>query len=113
MKLIKAIVNTDHLDALRDRLFDKGAPGLTVDNVMGIGKPLSQMRYSESRGFVPKFFAKSRIEIVVEDDRVDELVDTIRQVCATGKIGDGKIFVTPVDRVVRIRTGEDGQDALY
>ncbi len=113
MKLIKAIVNTDHLDALRDRLFDKGAPGLTVDNVMGIGKPLSQMRYSESRGFVPKFFAKSRIEIVVEDDRLEEIVDAIRTVCHTGSIGDGKIFVLPVEDAVRIRTGERGTDALY
>ncbi len=113
MKLIKAMVNTDHLDELRDRLFELGAPGLTVDSVMGIGKPLSQMRYAEGRGFVPKFFAKSRIEIVVEDDRVEEIVDAIRTVCHTGNIGDGKIFVLPVEDAVRIRTGERGTDALY
>ncbi len=113
MKLIKAIVNTDRLDELRDRLFEIGAPGITVDNVMGIGKPLSQMRYSETKGFVPKFFAKSRVEIVVEDDRVDEVVEAVRTVCCTGSIGDGKIFILPVDGVVRIRTGERDQDALY
>ena len=113
MKLIKAIVNTDRLDELRDRLFEIGAPGLTVDNVMGIGKPLSQMRYSETKGFVPKFFAKSRVEIVVEDDRVEEVVEAIRTVCCTGNIGDGKIFILPVDGVLRIRTGERDQDALY
>ncbi len=113
MKLIKAIVNTDRLDELRDRLFEIGAPGLTVDNVMGIGKPLSQMRYSETKGFVPKFFAKSRVEIVVEDDRVEEVVEAIRSVCRTGNIGDGKIFILPVDGVLRIRTGERDQDALY
>lgn len=113
MKLVKAIVNTDFLDQLRDRLFDLGAPGLTVDSVMGIGKPLGQMRYSEKRGFVPKFFAKSRVEIVLEDERVAEVVDAIREVCNTGRIGAGKIFVLPVDDVVRIRTAERGRDALY
>jgi len=113
MKMIQAIVNTDRLDELRDRLFEIGAPGLTVDNVMGIGKPLGQMRYSDTRGFVPKFFAKSRVQIVAEDDRVDEIVEAVRTVCHTGQIGDGKIFVLPVDEVVRIRTNERGSKALY
>ncbi|WP_025321962.1 P-II family nitrogen regulator [Deferrisoma camini] len=113
MKMIQAIVNTDRLDELRDRLFEIGAPGLTVDSVMGIGKPLGQMRYSDSRGFVPKFFAKSRVQIVAEDDRVDEIVEAVRTVCHTGQIGDGKIFVLPVDEVVRIRTNERGSRALY
>jgi nitrogen regulatory protein PII len=113
VKLIKAVVNTDRLDELRDRLFEIGAPGLTVDSVMGIGKPLGQMRYSESRGFVPKFFAKSRVEIVLEDQRVPEVVEAIRSVCNTGRIGAGKIFVLPVEQVVRIRTGDSGQEALY
>lgn len=113
MKLIKAIVNTDRLDALRDRLFELGAPGVTVDSVMGIGKPLSQMRYSETRGFIPKFFAKSRVEIVLEDERVAEVVAAIEAECRTGQFGDGKIFVLPVDAVHRIRTGEMGKDALY
>jgi len=113
MKLLLAIINTDHLDELRDRLFELGAPGLTVDGVIGIGKPLSQMRYTEQRGFIPRFFARSRVEIVVEDSRVDELVGVIQQVCRTGHTGDGKIFVLPVEQAVRIRTGEEGQDALY
>jgi len=113
VKLIKAIVNTDHLDELRDRLFELGAPGLTVDSVMGIGKPLSQMRYSETRGFIPKFFAKSRVEIVLEDERVPEVVAAVQAVCRTGQIGDGKIFVLPVEEVHRIRTGETGKRALY
>lgn len=113
MKLIKAIVNTDRLDELRDRLFELGAPGMTVDSVMGIGKPLGQMRYSESRGFIPRFFARSRIEIIIESERVDEVLQAIQSVCRTGNIGDGKIFVLPVDEVVRIRTGEVGKDALY
>ncbi len=113
MKLIQAIINTDRLDELRDRLFELGAPGLTVDSVMGIGKPLSQMRYSENRGFIPKFFAKSRVQIVVEAERVPELVEAIRVLCATGRDGDGKIFVLPVDDAVRVRTGETGRKALY
>ena len=113
MKLIKAIVNTDRLDELRDRLFELGAPGLTVDSVMGIGKPLSQMRYAEGRGFIPKFFAKSRVEIVLEDERVPEVVEAIRAVCHTGNTGDGKVFVLPVDDVIRVRTGERGKKALY
>ena len=113
MKLLIAIVNTDHLDELRDRLFEVGAPGLTVDGVMGIGKPLSQMRYSEVRGFIPKFFARSRVEIVVGDDKVDEIAEVIQNVCRTGQIGDGKIFVLPVEQAIRIRTGEEGREALY
>jgi nitrogen regulatory protein P-II 1 len=113
VKLVIAIVNTDHLDELRDRLFDIGAPGLTVDGIMGIGKPLSQMRYSEAKGFIPKFFARSRVEIVVEDERVDELAAVIQQVCRSGRTGDGKIFVLPVERAIRVRTGEEGQEALY
>ena len=113
MKLIKAVVNTDRLDELRDRLFELGAPGVTVDNVMGIGKPLSQMRYSESLGFVPKFFAKSRVEIVLEDERVGEVVDAIQAVCKSDRFGDGKIFLLPVEDAVRVRTGERGKDALY
>lgn len=113
MKLIKAVVNTDRLDELRDRLFELGAPGLTVDSVMGIGKPLGQMRYAEGRGFIPKFFAKSRVEIVIEDERVEEVVATVQQVCRSGNIGDGKIFVLPVADVIRVRTGERGKEALY
>ncbi len=113
MKLIKAIVNTDRLDELRDRLFEIGAPGITVDSVIGIGKPLGQMRYSEQRGFVPRFFARSRIELVVEDARVGEILAAIQAVCRTGQPGDGKIFVLPVADAVRIRTGESGDDALY
>ncbi len=111
--MLIAIVNTDQLDELRDRLFEIGAPGLTVDGVMGIGKPLSQMRYSEARGFIPKFFARSRVEIVVEDDRVDEIAEVIQKVCRSGRIGDGKIFILPVERAIRIRTGEEGREALY
>ncbi|MFU8856899.1 MAG: P-II family nitrogen regulator [Deferrisomatales bacterium] len=113
MKLIQAIVNTDRLDAIRDRLFELGAPGLTVDSVTGIGKPLGQMRYSETRGFVPRFFANSRVQVVLEDDRVPEVVAAIQEVCRTGHFGDGKIFVIPVEEVVRIRTGETGKQALY
>jgi nitrogen regulatory protein P-II 1 len=71
------------------------------------------MRYSESRGFIPKFFAKSRVEIVLEDERVPEVVEAIRAVCSSGRIGDGKIFVLPVEEVVRVRTGEKGKEALY
>lgn len=113
MKLIKAIINTDRLDELRDRLFELGAPGLTVDSVMGIGKPLGQMRYAEGRGFIPKFFAKSRVEIVLEDERVPEVVGAIQDVCRTGSTGDGKIFVLSVDEIIRVRTGEQGKKALY
>ncbi|PLX39954.1 MAG: transcriptional regulator [Deltaproteobacteria bacterium] len=113
LKLICAIVKTEKIDDLRQKLFEMGAPGITVQNVMGIGKPLGHLRYSESHGFVPKFFAGTRVEIVAEDEQVDEIVDTITSVCRTGEVGDGKVFVWPVERVVRVRTGEKGKDALY
>lgn len=113
MKLIRAIVHTDRIDDLRQRLFEVGAPGMTVDNVMGIGKPLGHLRYTEDKGFIPKFFSNSSLEIVTEDERVDEICEIIQSICRTGNVGDGKIFISPVDSVIRIRTGEKGSDALY
>ena len=113
MKLICAIIKTEKIDDLRQKLFEMSAPGITVQNVMVIGKPLGHLRYSESHGFVPKFFASTRVEIVAEDEQVEEIVNTITEICRTGKVGDGKIFVWPVDSVVRIRTGEKGKEALY
>jgi nitrogen regulatory protein P-II 1 len=113
VKLIKAIVHIDMIDELRQKLFELGAPGVTLDNVTGIGKPLGHLRYSEDKGFTPKFSGNTRIELVVEDDRVDEICDAIVAVCRTGNVGDGKIFILPVEGVIRIRTGEKDKEALY
>ena len=113
MKLIKAIVHIDIVEDLRLKLFELGAPGVTLDNVTGIGKPLGHLSYSEAKGFTPKFSGNTRIEIVVDDERVDEICQTIVAVCRTGNVGDGKIFVLPVEKVIRIRTGEVDKEALY
>ena len=113
MKLIRAIVHTDRIDDLRQRLFEVGAPGMTVNNVMGIGKPLGHLRYTEDKGFIPKFFSNSCLEIVAEDERVEEICEIIQSICKTGNVGDGKIFILPVESVIRIRTGEKDSDALY
>ncbi len=113
MKMIVAYVNPEKLWELKKRLFEIGAPGMSVDNFMGIGKPM--MKYKElmeKHGAIPKFFPKTRVEVVCTDDRVDEIVDVIIDVCRTKHPGDGKIFVLPVEDAIRIRTKERGEEAL-
>jgi nitrogen regulatory protein P-II 1 len=112
VKLITAIVKPFKIEDVRDALKAAGAQGLTVTEVRGFGRQgghAENYRGSEYRiDFVPKI----RIELVVEDDAVDGIVDTIQRSAATGKIGDGKIWVTEVERIIRIRTGEEGPDAV-
>ena len=113
MKMIIAYVNPEKLWELKKKLFEIRAPGLSVDNFMGIGKPLAKHReMMEKYGAIPKFFPKTRVEIVVTDDRVEEIIEAITEICRTGNPGDGKIFVLPVEDAVRIRTGERKEKAL-
>ena len=113
MKMVVAYVNPDKLWELKKKLFEIGAPGMSVDNFLGIGKPLKHYReVIEKQGAVPKFFPKTRVEIVCEDEAVDKIISTIVTTCKTGNYGDGKIFVLPVEEAIRIRTGEKGEDAL-
>ncbi len=113
MKMIIAYVNPEKLWELKKRLFEIRAPGMSVDNFMGIGKPLAKHReMMEKYGAIPKFFPKTRVEIVAPDDMVEGIINAIVDVCRTGHPGDGKIFVLPVDDAVRIRTGERGEQAI-
>lgn len=115
MKQIRLFTRHENLNGIREKLFHVGAPGLSVVEAQGIGKPLGQMS-SEDDGRptpLPNFKKMACVEVVCEDEQVDELVDTLIEICHTGSQGDGKIFVTDVGEAIRIRTGQRGNDALY
>lgn len=115
MKMIKCNMRLEKLEAVREKLFVLGVPGLTVSEVMGIGKPMHQMKPEEgsTSANIPQFHQRVEVSIILEDDGVDEVVDMLVSTVRTGNLGDGKIFVFPVDDVIRIRTGERGDKALY
>ncbi|MFQ5444710.1 MAG: P-II family nitrogen regulator [Nitrospinales bacterium] len=110
--MVKCYIRHEKLETVREKLFELGVPGLSVTDVRGIGKPMSQLK-SVPGSKVPHFHPRVEISIVLEDLAVDEVVDMLVATVQTGKMGDGKIFVLPVDEAVRIRTGEKGEDALY
>ena len=112
MKLITAVVKPFRLDDVKDALKDAGVTGITVTEVRGFGRQGGHTETYRGAEYKIDFVPKSQLELVVDDDRVDELVDVIADAARTEKIGDGKIWVTDVDRVVRIRTGEEGSDAV-
>lgn len=115
MKMIKCNMRYEKLDAVREKLFALGVPGLTVSEVKGIGKPMHQMKPEEGSvaANVPQFHQRVEVSIVLEDEGVEEVVEMLVSTIRTGNLGDGKIFIFPVDDVVRIRTGERGNNALY
>ena len=112
MKLITAIVKPFKLEDVRQALGEAGVQGLTVTEVKGFGRQKGHTELYRGAEYVVDFLPKVRIEVVVADDQVDPCVETITTAARTGKIGDGKIFVTPVETVVRIRTGETNEDAI-
>jgi nitrogen regulatory protein PII len=112
VKLITAIVKPFKVDDVRDALKTAGVTGLTVTEVRGFGRQGGHAETYRGAEYHIDFVPKIRIELVVEDDAVDSIVDTIQRSAATGKIGDGKIWVTEVERIIRIRTGEEGPDAV-
>lgn len=112
MKMVKCYIRYEKLEAVREKLFELGVPGLSVTDVKGIGKPLSQLK-SAPGSKAPLFRPRVEILIVLEDHAVDEVVDALAATVQTGNMGDGKIFILPVEDAVRIRTGERGVDALY
>ena len=111
MKMIQCYIQHDRLEAVREKLFELGVPGLSIIDAKGIGKPLSQYQSAEDR--VPQFKPRVELTIVLEDEAVEEVVETLAQTARTGNLGDGKIFVLPVEEAVRVRTGERGKQALY
>ncbi|MGD9704344.1 MAG: P-II family nitrogen regulator [Acidimicrobiia bacterium] len=112
MKLITAIVKPHKLDEVKDALKAVGVQGLTVHEARGFGRQGGHSETYRGAEYTIEFVPKTRIEIVVDDSAADGVVDAIRGAAATGKIGDGKIWVSDVSRLVRVRTGEEGHDAL-
>ena len=112
MKLVMAIFKPFKLDEVRDALTELGIQGLTVSEVKGFGRQKGQTEIYRGAEYAVSFLPKVKIEVAVDDAQVESVVDAVRKAAGTGKIGDGKIFVTPVEQAVRIRTGESGAEAL-
>jgi nitrogen regulatory protein P-II 1 len=112
VKRIEAIIKPHKLDDVKDRLRQVGISGMTVAEVKGFGRTGGKTEVYRGSAYVVDFVPKIRIEVVVKDSMVAETVQAITSAAKTGKIGDGKIFVTPVDEAVRIRTGEKGDEAV-
>ena len=112
MKLVTAIVKPFKLDDVKNALELIGITGLTVSEVQGFGRQRGHTEVYRGAEYQVDFVPKVRIEVVVDDSIVDKVVDSIVRAARTGKIGDGKVWVSPVDTIVRVRTGERGTDAL-
>lgn len=112
MKKIEAIIKPFKLDDVKEALQDLGLEGLTVTEVRGFGRQKGHTELYRGAEYVVDFLPKVKMEIVVNDERLDEVLDTIVRVAQTGRIGDGKIFISPVDDAIRIRTGERGPNAI-
>ncbi|HVQ84305.1 MAG TPA: nitrogen regulatory protein P-II [Mycobacterium sp.] len=112
MKLITAIVKPFTLDDVKTSLQDAGVLGMTVSEIQGYGRQKGHTEVYRGAEYSVDFVPKVRIEVVVDDSIVDKVVDSIVQAARTGKIGDGKVWVSPVETIVRVRTGERGTDAI-
>ncbi len=112
MKRVEAIIRPFKLDEVKIALVNAGIVGMTVSEVRGFGRQKGQTERYRGSEYTVEFLQKLKIEIVVEDDQVDMVVDRIVNAARTGEIGDGKIFIAPVDQIVRIRTGEKNQEAI-
>ncbi|MFZ3514793.1 nitrogen regulatory protein P-II [Vibrio harveyi] len=112
MKKIEAIIKPFKLDDVREALAEVGITGMTVSEVKGFGRQKGHTELYRGAEYMVDFLPKVKLEIVVTEDVADKCVETITETAQTGKIGDGKIFVTDVERVVRIRTGEEDEDAI-
>ena len=112
MKKIEAVIKPFKLDEVREALSEIGVTGLTVTEVKGFGRQKGHTELCRGAEYVVDFLPKIKLEIVVADDAVEPAIEAIIKAAHTGKIGDGKIFVTPVEQVVRIRTGETGEAAV-
>ncbi|MDP9500551.1 nitrogen regulatory protein P-II [Bisgaard Taxon 45] len=112
MKKIEAIIKPFKLDDVRESLSDVGITGMTVTEVRGFGRQKGHTELYRGAEYMVDFLPKVKMEIVVPDEQVDQCIEAIMETAQTGKIGDGKIFVYEVERVIRIRTGEENEDAL-
>ncbi|MGB5246457.1 MAG: P-II family nitrogen regulator [Woeseia sp.] len=112
MKMITAIIKPFKLDEVREAIADTGVQGLTVMEVKGFGRQRGHTELYRGAEYIVDFLPKARLELAVSDDIVDRVVEAICEAARTGKIGDGKIFVTPLEQTIRIRTGETGDAAV-
>ena len=112
MKLITAVIKPYKLDEVREALSEVGVTGLTITDVKGFGRQKGHTELYRGSEYVVDFLPKTKIEVAVSDENADAVIDAISQVSNTGKIGDGKIFVSSLEQVLRIRTGELNEDAL-
>ncbi len=112
MKRIIAIVRPEKLEVLKDALFAADVSGMTISQVNGCGNQHGWTEYFRGTEVLLNMVPKVKFEIVVDDERVDGLVEVIQAAARTGNVGDGKIFISPVEQVIRIRTGETGDDAI-
>ena len=112
MKLITAIVKPFKLEAVKDALNTQGIAGMTVSEVSGVGQQKGHTEVYRGAEYTVNLIPKVRIELLVNDEEVDAVVDVIVKAASTGSIGDGKVWTTPVEQVVRVRTGEKGSQAI-
>jgi nitrogen regulatory protein P-II 1 len=112
MKKVEAIIKPFKLDEVKDALTEVGVQGMTVTEVKGFGRTGGKKEVYRGSAYVVDFVPKVKVEVVVDDDMVHAVIEAIEKAAKTGRIGDGKIFASPVDEAVRIRTGERGKDAI-
>ncbi|MCC5871153.1 MAG: P-II family nitrogen regulator [Gammaproteobacteria bacterium] len=112
MKLVTAIIKPFKLDDVRESLSEIGVQGMTVTEVKGFGRQKGHTELYRGAEYVVDFLPKVKIEVAIDDGQLEQVVETITKAANTGKVGDGKIFVSSLDEVVRIRTGETGSDAV-
>jgi nitrogen regulatory protein P-II 1 len=112
MKKVEAIIKPFKLDEVKDALSEVGIQGMTVTEVKGFGRTGGKKEVYRGSAYVVDFVPKVKVEIVVADEQTQQVLDAIEKSAKTGRIGDGKIFVSAVDKAVRIRTGETGEDAI-
>ena len=113
MKKIEAIIRPFKLEDVKIALVNSGIVGMTVSEVRGFGRQKGQVERYRGSEFTVEFLQKLKVEVVVEDEKVNSVIDGIAEAAKTGEIGDGKIFITSIDSVVRIRTGDKDEEALY
>ena len=112
MKLVTAVIKPHQLDAVKEALHAMGVSGMTVGEVQGYGRQKGHTEVYRGAEYSVDFVPKVRVEVVADDTLADKVVDAVVETARTGKIGDGKVWVTPVDSVIRVRTGERGSDAV-
>ena len=112
MKKVEAIIKPFKLDEVKEHLAEIGVHGMTVTEVKGFGRTGGKKEVYRGSAYVVDFVPKVKLEIIVADDNVPQVVTAISEAARTGKIGDGKIFISSIDEVIRIRTGETGEDAI-